>query len=350
MVRTGRSVLIAAALLTGTWTGVATGQDPPPPPSPAVEIVTTLPYPDLPPEPVPFSGTFAPPAGAPFEDYNDKLLVGDPLLDPPCYPGPGLFFAVDVGFLVPHVKNRLTAEVNVADVLPQTVHLPSAELDGAVSPRFELGYRFGQGGGEVLLTYRFLTSEGRETATGLDPLTDSDLVSRLCLNRADLDYASREFSLGPRWDMRWQAGVSVGDVFFDSRARGQLVAQRVNNHFIGGGPHAGLGLGRSLCLPGLALFARVEGALLVGRISQNFEETVGLGPVLFGGASRMRGSQAIPVGHVQAGLSWAPPGPNPRFRLAGGYEIENWWFVGKVGDNSAEVMAQGGFFRFEWRY
>jgi hypothetical protein len=307
-----------------------------------------------------------PPPCAPYEDCNGRLLVGDPLLDRPEFPPPGWFAGLELSFVKPHVRNDLVQDVKIDGFEPVSVQLPSAPLDWTVAPRFEVGYRFPQGFGEVLFAYRFLTTSSTATlldfeAVGLDAL----LKSRLSLNVFDLDYGSREYSLGKRWDMKWQIGARLGTAFFDSRATGTFVEQRVNNNFVGAGPHAGLSLWRCLRIPGLALFGKIEGSTLLGRIHQNFEEVVLDEPILMsyptqpsnsaqaapiGGATLDRGSQLIPVLRLQAGLAWTPTLDQHFLRFTLGYEFERWWFIGRVQDSSADLVLNGFFLRAEYRY
>jgi hypothetical protein len=58
----------------------------------------------------------------------------------------------------------------------------------------------------------------------------------------------------------------------------------------------------------------------------------------------------VPVFHFQIGLAWTPPSNLNYLRLVGGYEIENWWYLGQVGTSRAELAAQGLFFRAEWSF
>lgn len=219
-----------------------------------------------------------------------------------------------------------------------------------MSPRFELGYRLPQGFGAFLAAFRFLVTEGSETALRFDAAGDGLLSSRLNLNVLDLDYASWEFALGPLCDMHWNVGVRLANVFFDARARGQLREQRASSFFLGAGPHAGLELGRRFDGTGLSLFGRADGAVLIGRITQAFEETLTVadGTVL-GGATTQRTDQAVPIVKLQAGLGWTPPGYYlTRFLL--GYEIEQWYYLGRLNDSRAELTVQGLFLRGEFSF
>ena len=154
----------------------------------------------------------------------------DPLLDPAGLPRPGWLFDVELGIMGSSVVERLgqtdpAGQIGVA--VPGTGHtgdvvaVPMARLDWTVSPRFELGYRLPSGFGEVDVAYRFLLAEGSgSTPAGsmASPDAIATLNSHLNIHQGDLDYASRETSLGPCWGMKWCIGLRYADVFFDSRA------------------------------------------------------------------------------------------------------------------------------------
>lgn len=360
MIRDHRGLVLVACL---SACAMAAAQDPTPPaappPSPTPFSVRTgpemapppvrvvpLPGPYVPPPPVP------PPPCPPLQDCNGTLLAGDPLLDRPDYPPPGWFTSLDIGFVKPHLKNRLTEEVTIDGVGTDVVRLPSASLGWTVSPRFEFGYRFPQGFGEVVLAYQFLTSEGSTVLPDFDFAgIDGFLKSRLNMNVVDLDYASREYALNTYWDMKWRVGVRVATVFFDSQASGLFLEGRTSNHFVGAGPRAGLELWRCLPVAGLSLFGKVDGSAVLGRIRQSFEETVLVAPdFAVGGSTVDHGSQAVPVVRVQAGLGWTPALEGHWLRFALGYEYEQWWFVGRLEDSAADLTLNGFFFRMDYRY
>jgi Legionella pneumophila major outer membrane protein precursor len=363
MVRKVRDLLMA--IVVGIAASAAHAQDLPPNPVPVVPGTqpSSTPAPPRPPDnlPAPVLGgpptTLLPPPPPgtvilPYQDRNGPLLRGDPLLDRPESPPPGWFLGLEFDLLGSHLKNRLQAPVTVDDFGTQTIHLPTAELDWTVSPRVELGYRFEQGLGEVLFSYRFLETEGHQDLPGFD-LDGSDgfLRSRLSLNVIDLDYASREYSLGPCWDMKWKAGVRLANVFFDSQAVGFFQEQRTANHFFGAGPHVGLDLWRSLGYSGLALFGRIEGAVPVGQIRQSFEQVIAPDDnTLIGGATLVRHTQAVPTLELNFGLSWTQHWARCWSRYSLGYTFENWWYVGDAGDSRGELTAQGVFFRAEFAY
>lgn len=317
----------------------------------------------LPAQPVPGSALTGPPAllpppppGAPqlytpYQDRNGPLLRGDPLLDRPESPPPGWFLGLELNVVVPHIKNRLQADVTIDGSDFGIVHLPTAELDWTGAPRFELGYRMQQGCGEFLVSYRFLVTEGRQVLPGFDlDGNDGWLKSRLDLNVIDLDYASREYSL-ERWDMKWKAGVRFASIFFDSRGLGLFIEERTSNNFYGAGPHVGLDLWRSFNVPGLGFFTRMEAASVVGQIRQGFEVSgIADDGSLVGGATTVHHTQAVPTLGVQVGLGWSRWWSYHWSRYSLGYEFENWWYLGQAGASRAELTSQGIFFRGEFGF
>lgn len=297
------------------------------------------------------SGPFGsgPPACAPFEDRNGPLLKGDPLLDRPGDLAPGWFGLVDVAVVAPHVKNSLVDSVALRGIGTDMVHAPQAQLDWTGAPRIGVGYHFAQGFGDVLVSYRFLISDGTDNIPNYDFLGDGVAHSRLNLNVVDIDYRSREYSLAPWWGMQWDVGARVASVFFDARADGNFLSRRTSNNFIGAGPHFGVEVSRRLDVPGLSAFAKVDGAFLLGHIDQSFEEVFYAGPVaLGGGAANQNTTQAVPVLNIEAGLTWVPCNDHMRFSV--GYQFEQWWYLGQVGDSRAELTDQGVFFRSEFNF
>jgi len=289
--------------------------------------------------------------------YSCDALPGpyferDPRLDPPPLPALGWFTEVELGIVVPHVKNRLSDIVTLPGMLPGTVQVGSAELNWTASPRFELGYRLPSGFGEFAIAYRFFTTEGSESAPGPDGL--AALKSRLDVNIGDLDYASRELSLLPYWGMKWRFGLRAVGTFFDSRADEPLTVaaagsgvfeRKTSNNFWGFGPHLGLELTRRLDGLGLALVGRVDGATILGRLHQRFfEETTPMGPngqPLAAGTSE-RVSQDGPMLAWSLGLSWQPP-LYPNAHLFVGYQYEYWWNIGRNSSTTSrgELSDQG---------
>lgn len=344
-------------LLVLTLAGQGQAEDLPPAPVPVV--VTTLPHPEEGPAPTPLG---SPPPGAsdaPLSPPPPPGAVPAPVTYAPLPDGtgaalagplPGWFVAVEAGAVVPHIRNELTGTVSLLGFVDR-FQVPAADLDWTVSPRIELGYRFAEGYGEALISYRTLRTDGLDTVNNFDPFGPGQVQSTLELFVLDLDYANRAVALGPPWDLKWKAGLRGVDVCFSSWARGQLLDQWENNNFQGIGPHAGLDLWRSLGPGGVSLFARVEGAALFGRVRQRFEESL-LAPnggAFATGCSAVRQNHTVPTINVQAGLGWMPPF-HPGLHFAAGYQIEDWWNIGQTSASNAELTVQGIFLRGEWRY
>jgi hypothetical protein len=282
----------------------------------------------------------------PNEDSNGSLLKGDPLLDDPPWAPPGWFAGLETQFVASHIENKLGSTISNGDF----IHLPTADLAWNVSPRIEVGYRFGEGAGELLLAYKFLITAGSQPVPAFDAAGNSgDLHSHLNINAWDLDYGSREYSLLPNWDMKWRIGVRLAAVFFDSTATSPLLEQRELNNFVGAGPHIGLDLRRAVKGTGLEFFTRLENAWLIGDTDQSYQE-IPVGGV--GGASRFLSPLVVPWLSVEAGLGWTPP-DNDHLYFAAGYTWETWWNLadaGGVPGPTAVITNQGVFFRIEVRY
>ena len=291
----------------------------------------------------------------PGPDVQRPYFQEDPLLDPPWLPRPGWFVEAEVDPSTAHVKNHLTNTVQVGASTP-TVQTAGTPLDWTVSPRFDLGYRLPSGFGEFVFGYRFLATTG--TGIGAGPDGPATIKSRLDMQVADLDYASREFSLWPYCDMKWRTGLRLASVFFDSRvdetpgeaAGGSgILESRTSNTYTGVGPHAGVELGHRLGFSGLSLVGGGDAATLLGRIRQGFfEDTTTLGD----GQTRVSGSQAVPIVNACLGFEWQPPAWHDAHFFAG-YQYEYWWNVGRLSSTSnsrGELSDQGIVLRAEFNF
>jgi hypothetical protein len=279
----------------------------------------------------------------------------NPYLDPPQLPQPGWLADVQLGGLDPHFKNKLSETVTTSDGTTATVHAPGAALDWAFAGRVEAGYRIPSGWGELALSYRFFNTSGSEAGVGEDGA--AALSSRLDVNIIDLDYASREFSLWPHWDMKWRLGVRTAFVYYDSQAQESaavaatgsgLPFQRNTNNFTGAGPHASVELARHFEDSGLAFITKVDAASIIGQLSQDF-----FAQSLAGGTGQTidRATQDVPVLHWDIGLSWQPPNWK-NVQISAGYEYEYWWNVGRFsnGVSRADMSDSGLFLRAAINY
>jgi hypothetical protein len=361
MTGTARSLMAVATLLGFAAGRVAYGQEAnrlgAPSPVSESELRTTTPAPETvrPWSPAEYRlPPIAVPSDCPFQG-------GDPRLDLPDFPPPGLFATVELGLIRPHFANKLNGIVGFGGGLTDVVAVPAADLDWTAAPRVELGYRIPDGAGELLLSYRFLISEGQsDVLSEAGPL---HLKSRLDTNVFDFDYANRD-PLLTHWEMRWRAGARLAFFYFDSQAdrsmpealiTGAPVQQRDTSRFVGAGPHAGLELFRRFEVPGLAFYAAVDGAGMYGRVHHTFQESFTInGPAPFGYGTYGK-SQGVAMVGAQVGLSWSPPGYSAsRFFL--GYQWEYWAQVGRD-DNTAppkgsmgQLIENGIFFRGEFTF
>jgi hypothetical protein len=340
MLAKSRSLLAAA--LVGAFAAPAVGQPPPPapvpppadpgPPPPAPGPPTATP---LPGQPAPTAATFPAVRPGPAPDAGVECLPSNE----------GLFFGVDLDFLKPHVKNRLSGTVTFPGGSTATVRTTEAPLDWTVAPAFELGYRFGEDFGELSARYRFLNSEG--DTTGPSFFGPADFRSRLALNQFDFDYASAHVSPGPFWDLKYRVGARLETVFFDSAAHlGDVASQSASDYFVGAGPHFGIDAERRFGLvDGLAAFGRADGAVLVGQVRQRFHENVGA----FAGNFTQQGTQSVPVLTLEAGLSYTPPRME-FIHFTTGYEFEQLWGLGRLHNSRGDLTDQGVFLRGEFDY
>jgi hypothetical protein len=307
----------------------------------------------------------APPPLPPGPDPEKPYFQPDPLLDPETLPTWGWFANVEAGLLLPHVTNQVAFVVTPGrsqegvNSTGNLVSVPAVPLDWTVSPRFETGYRLPAGFGEFSLGYRFLATQG--TTSGLGADGPVQLKSHLDINRIELDYVSREFSLYPHCDLKARFGAQLTYLYFDSRenqpfaqaaAGSGIVDERTTNSYVGAGPHAGLEVARrfEVEVGEMALFARLDLAALMGRIRQGFfETTTAAGP----GDTRISSSQVVPLVSGQLGVSWRP-GQNTFFFF--GYQYEYWWNVGRMSvldgppPSRGDLNAQGIVLRGEFTF
>jgi Legionella pneumophila major outer membrane protein precursor len=348
----GGCLLTLAALLAGA--GLSGAQEPVPSPAGPV-TVTTLPHPqfDAPaanckPGP-PAGGMPVLPAGGPFGECTGPVLNGNPFFDPTADLTAGWIFGAELQIVAPHVTGFLIGQVNVGNVFVDTVGLPTPWYDWAGSPRLELGYRFPDSFGEILCSYRFLGTDGWAMLIGL-PTGTAWMHGRLDLNSLDIDYAHHESFLGPKWDLKWQAGVRLAGSSYSTWASNFFEVQHANDDFVGAGPHAELDLRWSSGWHGVSLYGRVEGAALGSGIHQHFGEIVNIPDAapLSGSSSDTHG-QVVPVFLVEGGLGWVPWHAWP-FHIDAGYQYEVWWNVASAGASTGNLYDQGVFLRAEWNY
>ena len=179
-----------------------------------------------------------------------------------------------------------------------------------------------------------------------------NVASRLSVNTFDLDYGSWEPLTVLGVDMKWRVGVRTLLEYNDSQASNGTLAQTTSNYYLGGGPHAMVDFSRPIHGTGLALFARIEAAIVFGVLNQNYTENVTTAGVPdFGQTQDHNYTQITSVG-FQAGATWTPQW-NPKFQVTAGYIFEHFWDLGSLATGTAareELEINGGFVRLEWNY
>jgi hypothetical protein len=287
-----------------------------------------------------------------------ELPSPDPLLDRPEAAQPGPYVNAEVSLLFVHFRNQLGGSVTVSPTQTDFVAPDGSRLNDTVSPRLEVGYQFPKGWGALQLGYRVIATQGSQTAD--TPLGPGSLSGILNMNVIDLDYVSREFSLGPGWEMRWTIGARFATLYYQNRLNlpdnqgvaGATLEQVETNSFWGFGPHGAVEIGYQTALSGLTVFGRVEGTDIFSRIKQKYSEHVAgdtpdAAPLF--GLNRNQSSVSVPTLKVQFGLSYDFPEWN-HSRILLGYEYENWFQAARFGDARGQYEAQGIFLRGEWNF
>jgi len=161
------------------------------------------------------------------------------------------------------------------------------------------------------------------------------------INTLDLDYGTTPYEFAPRYTFAWRLGARISDVYFDTQARAGQNFQRATNDFFGSGPHARIDLERRFVpVPGLSLFGRLDGAVLIGRVKQDYrlEAPDGMGNVLVDTGYSNR-SQAVPEFDIQLGLTYVVQSV-PGLKFTGGYDFMEIFNVGRLGELSDGTISR----------
>jgi hypothetical protein len=273
---------------------------------------------------------------------------------PPCAaanPECGFYGSLELQLLFPQLHGTLGGSVPVMGAT-DSFSITNPRLDSTGSPRVEIGYRLGDGWGAIAASYRSTVSSGGFTAPNWDVLGPGFVSTRLNINVVDLDYVSPAYNFMPFWDFAWRAGLRGAAVYYDDQVSGGFVDVHASNNFIGGGVHGTLEVARTLDLiPGLALTSKLDGGVVIGQVSQSFDERLTFADgTLEGGASRMNTTQAVPMVTYQFGLSYTPPGWVNWARFGFGYQFEYWWDVGTGGASRGDYFSNGLYFRGEFNF
>lgn len=335
---------------SGGWSapGAGPGIAPPPPPPPSSQPASpSLPGSVLVPGPPPPQ----PPLFPLMEEPPRVGMVN--VMDPQAWrtvQPPGWFANLEVALVGPDIPAHLKAPVTSGGVT-RTVGLPFADLEWTGSPRLEIGYRLPDQMGDLSAAYRSVVSTGTGTISRFDTSGDAFLQTRLDWNTIDLLYTTPPLPLLLLWEVQLDAGIRIGAVYFDSRATGVIVQQRVSNHFVGAGLHGGIDVYRHLnSLPGVALYGRFVTDAIFGGVHQAYEDIRMIGGKQVGGATDLRSGATVPTISVSAGVSYLPPQQPNWFRFTFGYQYERWFGVGNNATNDADVSFHGLFLRGEFNF
>lgn len=288
------------------------------------------------PPPTPY---IAPPPGPNPVYFPGGAPPGRATIVEPASVYPTLYFTTDLYFLQPTVKGTLRGNQTQPDGSVYTYTSPNANYGLAVSPRFEFGWRLPEDWGGFALDYRFLSA--RATADTADAFGPLYAYNRLTMDIFNFDYVSRRFAPFSRSSFQYRAGVRIEQIFYKNQATdGMGFSELAQNTFTGAGPHLGFEFNRELAVvPGMAFFAKADGALVFGQNRQKFGEIYSNGDFFPFDQSQSIMSPSLTV---QAGFSYVPVSlPNLRFFT--GFQYERFWSVGNARGSNGDVSDIGGF-------
>lgn len=307
---------------------------------------------------------FAPPP-PPSRGYirpDEPYLLFEPGIDrdPASPPGwfSGVEFAVVKTKVLPGLSNVVTPGQHISNTPTngpagagqQVVGLPSAPLNWTVSPRFFVGYRFPSGFGGFMASYRYLGTSGSGTLGG--PAGPFTLRSGATFNFFDLDYVSNEWSLRPRWEMKWTIGLRNLFLYYGSHAYqpasqaaagNGILNQRDFNNLYGIGPHVSLGLTRHIAETRWSFTAWGDLGAVFDYTNQLYaikaQSTTGNGGPAYGSTSTF-GHQATPMVNGRVGLTWQPA-QDSQTRLFVGYQYEYLWDLTRLSQGNGSPVIPG---------
>jgi hypothetical protein len=252
----------------------------------------------------------------------------------------------ELDIMKPHLKAALIGPAIFPGGAMTSVHPPTATLNWAAAPRWEIGWFLPPSLGYFAFTYRGFADDGRATVSALDGIPYA-LRTRLDLNQIAFDWGTVPYSFAPRWFVSGRLGMAAANVYFDNVAVSSPQTLDASNDFWGAGPHVRLDVWREFnLLPGLALFAQPDLMVLVGRVQQHYRESDTFFGSTVAGSSFQRKTQTVPVFTLRTGLSYTPSSLS-HWRFMVGYEYENWWSVGKIPQqpSQGEFYTNGVFLR-----
>jgi len=310
-------------------------------------------------------------APAPGGDYgcpqlsDQPYLVKEPLLDLPGFPQAGWYAGAQAELVGAHIVDRLAGTVQVGTrINPDLVQLEPRGLDPTVAPQAEIGYRLPSNFGGFSVGFRTLSTDGTFTAIGPDGLAATQ--TRLTFTTGHFDYESWVFTPSDNWTMRWRFGAQLVYLYYDVNlnqspgiaAPGSgVLQQRATDMFDGIGPHASVELTHRLGDSGWSLLGMFDFASVFGRIKQDVSETAlePSRPRVDWGELPRSSSQTLPIITGLLGVNWHPS-QWPNVDFSAGYQIEQWWNVGRFSYDQGfqrsrgDMTLNGLMLRFQYNY
>jgi hypothetical protein len=212
-----------------------------------------------------------------------------------------------------------------------------ADLNWAPSPRVELGYLFGDGGG-IRLGYRYLSSQG---VSALVP--DETDRTTLEAHWIDLDYVSRVYAPTERGRLQWEVGPRVVGRYLKIQAEAPFTVVTEPTSFWGVGPYVGADLWYLCDSSGLALFCHLDAAATFGTDRAHLTGATGgfFGdPPVSVNLSAHRTEAEVDL-NAEVGLGWFHSFAASCVRLKAGVQVEDWLLNGKSNPGFFPYRGQG---------
>jgi hypothetical protein len=310
-----------------------------------------------------------------FLDESDPYPPGrDPFRERPGI-ALGWFTGIELNVVRPHILALVNNSVLgpgdiVSGTFTNSTQLPfgvsehdaGGDLDWTVIPKIHVGYRFENGLGEWMASYRFIHADASGAILNFDAAGAGQFNTVSTNHVLDVVYGFTDRTDGLAWYFpavrRYSLGLRVASWVFDTTATGhQTLLERAGNVFVGGGPVLAydwtwLTPSRSMTFNGGFDVAGVGGFNY-----QRFTEKAIVSGSVVNARGRTDGQgTATPILSVWGGLSWIPEWGSQNWRFSAGYRWERWWDLTDLGGNQKpsssqnELTLQGPFVRGEFRW
>jgi len=287
---------------------------------------------------------------------------------------PGWVGNIDVGIVQPYIGSKINSGTDLDGTFPgNPVALPIGALNFTATPRFEIGYRWPEGLGEIRGTYTRIQATGNRTIPDQLPGFTRALRTRLQMNVVDFDYCFSEFNLGdipliptmaqtPGWlglrrpptiyqndplAIRFRLGGRAATMFLDAQATGaQVLNERMMNNFAGAGFHVAVEGTKAMPWRPLSLYGKLDFAGVLGTVQQNFERTDALGN---SAQSAVDTEVGVPCFGMEWGLQYVPASIS-NFRASMSYQYGHWWQFADTDDSTAIFQTNGVLLSGQWGF